>query len=419
MRTGLARRGLLSRGEPAGFFLAALSEDRSIPVHSCTSEDGRPGYQWGNQTCYPYAPNNDAARREAKRRAFLQGAAITAAQGRRTAPKKEPAPLLFAKEFTPVFRPQAETDLVLLAKIQTMSLEPVDAEAVYIVPGHLANDQYDRSFERFPLAYLQRFAETIPGKSLLAGHDRSQLPLGRWIEGRVEPDSAGVQHLAAPFYVDAASDVARRLRMGIAKHLSISFRAAGRTCDLCGQSYDMPGKCEHVKGETYDGKVCTVTYSGDPAKVEAVEGSLVWLGCQHGAQTVRGKAWLPGAGLALFPGGEEETMETGELADLKQQAADGAAYHGYLQAEIARKLSAAAGKAEERDMILKTLEGANLKTLQDWDKYAQDRFDEKFPPQPSSKQLGEGGIPAPPQGVPPPPGRGVDPFASLRGRRED
>jgi len=342
--------------------------------------------------------------------------------------------LLFAKEFTPVFRPQADPDPVLLAKINSMSLEPVEAEAVYIVPGHLANDQYDRAYERFPLAYLQRFAETIPGKSLLAGHDRSQLPLGRWIEGRVEPDAAGVQQLAAPFYVDAASDVARRLRMGIAKHLSISFKAAGRTCDLCGQSYDPPTKCDHVKGEAYDGTICTVTYSGDPAKVEAVEGSLVWLGCQHGAQTVRGKAWLPGAGLALFPGREEETMENdervlelqaevetlkSELADLKMQAADGAAYHGYLQAEIARKLSAASGKAGEAEVILKTLEGANLETLKAWDKVAQERFDEKFPPTPVSKQLGEGGTPVPPQGVPPPPGRGMDPFASLRGRRED
>ncbi len=43
-----------------------------MPVHAC-SLDGKPGYSWGNQKCYTYAPGDEAGRKEAKRRAILQG----------------------------------------------------------------------------------------------------------------------------------------------------------------------------------------------------------------------------------------------------------------------------------------------------------------------------------------------------------
>lgn len=46
-----------------------------IPVHECI-EDGKPGYQWGEQTCYTYVSGNESSRNEAKRRAHIQGYAI-------------------------------------------------------------------------------------------------------------------------------------------------------------------------------------------------------------------------------------------------------------------------------------------------------------------------------------------------------
>lgn len=51
-----------------------------MPVQPCTS-DGKPGYQYGNEGyCYTYTLNNEESRREAKYKAYLQGAAIAASQ---------------------------------------------------------------------------------------------------------------------------------------------------------------------------------------------------------------------------------------------------------------------------------------------------------------------------------------------------
>lgn len=54
-----------------------------MPVQSCRSGK-KPGYRWGgpSQTCYTYTPGNDAERREAKRKAIIQGSAIEARRGK-------------------------------------------------------------------------------------------------------------------------------------------------------------------------------------------------------------------------------------------------------------------------------------------------------------------------------------------------
>src|SRR5207253_4992428 len=90
-----------------------------------------------------------------------------------------------------------------------------------------------------------------------------------------------------PFYRAAKRRLAKGLRIGLAKDVSIRFKGAGRRCDLCDEPYD---GCPHDKGHEYDGKLCTVTYSGDPQRYEALEGSLVWLACQRGAEVVGAKA---------------------------------------------------------------------------------------------------------------------------------
>jgi hypothetical protein len=328
----------------------------------------------------------------------------------------------------------------LKSRIEALAHGPVPDEQVYVAQAKLANDQVDRSYERFPVEYLQRFAETIPGKALLPGHDQSAVPIGRWIDGAVERDTNGVHHLVARFYVAAKSDLATRLRLGIAKDVSIRFKAAGRTCDLCGEAYDGPKRCEHNKGQEYDGRVCTVTYSGDARRVEALEGSLVWLACQTGAQVTGAKAAGAFGGQVLSfegHGGEDVTREEeaalqakvaeqeDEIKRLKlfeAKAKDGDAYQAMLKTQIAKNMAAVKGTPHDAEhpnpeigMVLKTLEGANTDTLLAWDKLWQEQFDQKFPSGPQSKQLGEGAVQAP-MGVPgdrPP--LAFDPHASLKG----
>ena len=66
-----------------------------------------------------------------------------------------------------------------LALIRRFAQRDVKAEEVWTGRQSLANDQYDRAHERFPVEYLERFAETLPGKAVMGGHDYDTLPLDR------------------------------------------------------------------------------------------------------------------------------------------------------------------------------------------------------------------------------------------------
>lgn len=58
-----------------------------MPVVSCT-EDGKPGYKWGEGGhCYTYTAGNEASRKAAKRKAHIQGAAIEGSKARGGKPR--------------------------------------------------------------------------------------------------------------------------------------------------------------------------------------------------------------------------------------------------------------------------------------------------------------------------------------------
>ena len=47
-----------------------------MPVQTC-SEDGKPGYQYGDEgKCYTYTAGDEQQRTEAKRKAHVQGVAV-------------------------------------------------------------------------------------------------------------------------------------------------------------------------------------------------------------------------------------------------------------------------------------------------------------------------------------------------------
>jgi hypothetical protein len=320
-----------------------------------------------------------------------------------------------------------------LTVINKMAQEPVAAEQVYLGRALLANDQVDRSAERFPISYLERFAQTLPGKPVLAAHDKRSVPHGRWIGASIaKDDSSGVVHLVADFFLDNESEIARLVRIGVAKEVSIGFLSAGRTCDLDGEPIDGPYACGHKAGGMYDGRRCTVTYSGDVSRVEAFEGSFVGVGAQYGAEAIAAKAFMPGAGVVHQI--LEETMETKELEErikvlteenttlkesamkaavLEARAKDGEQYLTDLKAEIARKLGVL---EEDPGPELKLLENANLETLKAWDERLVKRIDVKFPPTGVAKVLGNGpgfAVPAEGPGSAPPPAE-FDPHRSLK-----
>ncbi len=241
-----------------------------------------------------------------------------------------------------------ESDLGLIQGLAERGAT-ITAEDVLIGSAKLAHDQYDRSSERFTPEYLQRFAETLPGKALLEGHDYSKSPQGRWYDANVQQDANGTA-LVAKFYVKAKSAIAEDIRLGIAKDVSIGFKPDKLICDMCNEPvWGAKSDCSHFPGQEYDGKLATATYGGDIRKVEALEGSLVWLGCQPGAQVMGQSSPLYERKMALAQAAAQgDDMELKEaLAEIERLKAELTAagkfqktaeqYEAHLRSEIARK----------------------------------------------------------------------------------
>lgn len=209
-------------------------------------------------------------------------------------------------------RGEMPTSLVKVLQVRTKLVEPTEEqyerikpyllrdfprEDLYIRQMELANDQYDRSFERFDLGHLRRFADTIVGKSVLIGHEYGAAPVGRFFQASVGEGSNGWQWVMPWFYMPISEGNALsrdNIDSGVWSYVSIgaSVDYSGLICDICGGRYypwtsdDTEARCPHIVGETYEGRVCRTTWTAersDMSQVEAVEGSIVYLGCQYDA----------------------------------------------------------------------------------------------------------------------------------------
>jgi hypothetical protein len=213
--------------------------------------------------------------------------------------------------------------------------QPVKAEDVHARRMLLCHNHYDRTYERFPEEYLQRFAETLPGKSMLGNHNSmSMMPLGRFflstvtakreqiavpkrgryrrraedgadVSAPVAADSKGadivpgfeselrqVKYLDSTFFFANTPEnegLRSNIDLGVYRHVSIGYRFDDLICDVCKKSYF--GECRHILGmemapEEEGGQmvVVTGTYGGDAQMAEAREGSIVYLGAQPNAR---------------------------------------------------------------------------------------------------------------------------------------
>lgn len=302
-----------------------------------------------------------------------------------------------------------------LALINRFALTPLTEDAVYVRRMRLANDRVDRDFERFPLSYLQRFAETIPGKSVLIGHDQGSAPLGLFFKASVE-EYNGASYVVPSFYmVKTGQNEHDRAQIegGVYRYASIGFRFDSLICDLCGKDY-YGGECPHLLGEEYDGRTATATYGGDLRKVEALEGSIVFLGAQYGAEISKWTENLgvkvPAKPLVAKIEEDKETMELKEQVDrltaenneliekvlaLESQLAvlvplseDGMTYRVDLLEE-GKRLAKLVGQEESYAPVFEVLKDAPAAQLKAVVGNLQKLWDEKFPPKISVEEAAE------------------------------
>ncbi len=272
----------------------------------------------------------------------------------------------------------APADLELIN--QRYALRPLTAEEVYVRRIALCNDQVDRTFERFPVTYLKRFSETLPGKPLLAHHDKQQFPLGRFFRAEVKtsdelglPPSADGRPsswLVCWVYLvktPGNEEVRRQIDAGVYSHVSIGYRWADLTCDLCGRSY-FRSECPHVIGQQYESHTCTATYSGVEERVEAFEGSLVYLGAQYGAVITKSDNRRE----------EKATLSHRKEGGEDVLAAEGREYRSELRAEILR-LGRCLHSGIEAETLLEALGDVGAPRLRELLSDYRKRFDGVFP----------------------------------------
>jgi hypothetical protein len=257
-----------------------------------------------------------------------------------------------------------------------------------------------------------------------------------------DPSSGTTHWLIARYYMlrsEATAELRRQIDAGVYSYVSIGFRGGAPRCDLC--SAPFAGDCPHWPGRVYatpaGDRVCTLTWEDPDGSAEAVEGSLVWLGAQIGAQHV--KSWRDsafttetrrarrkahGEGLeeqqpcttAVPPctspcppclRGENPRKEDGmqqdlpqaqeriaqlerEMAEYRERAAeaarleplarDGERYRADLVAEITR-LAGLVGAAKEATFLCESLTAAGAERLKELKAEYERRVEEKLPPQ--------------------------------------
>ena len=299
----------------------------------------------------------------------------------------------------------------MLAKINRYALTPLAAEQVFVRKFLMAHNCIDRDEECFPVDMLDQFAATMPGKSLLTGHNRRELPCGKFFEASTEvmsreqfksmtdidprlPDGTDQCKVmwAWSYMVKTPSneDLTLQIDGGVCDHCSIGFAAA-----------DLRAVRETPSGPT--------KYYEYVSPGEALEGSLVWLGAQPGATAQKAfdknreteggtdmKILIAGLG-SLF--GKSLAVDTSEEAllseiktalgakdakikELEPQAADGVAYRTDLIADTV-KFAALIGEVaddekskKDEEEFLKSVPIGRLKAQRD--KF-ETRAREKFP----------------------------------------
>lgn len=182
-----------------------------------------------------------------------------------------------------------------LAKINKFTLEPLEADKVFIFKvAACDNELDDRNYEPFNLRALKDLKRLYVGKTVIKDHSRrADNQIARVYDAELVSDSVKVTGAGEVFttlilkcYMVKTSrnaDLITEIKAGIKKEVSTGTRAKKMICSICGTD-NMKTYCPHMWGREYDGKTCYFTLDG--AK-DALELSFVAVPAQPRAGAVK------------------------------------------------------------------------------------------------------------------------------------
>ena len=257
-----------------------------------------------------------------------------------------------------------------LEQINRFAKAELTAEQVYTFGVRLCDNEVDRDFERFDEEALSVLGDLFVGKSGIFDHQWSaQGQTARIYRTELIREPAvktaagdGYCYLKGWAYLlrsEKNKDRIEEIEAGIKKEVSVGCSMGRSICSICGAE---SGSCEHIKGRSYNGKLC---YAELREPKDAYEWSFVAVPAQRRAGVM--KRYAPG---------EVEADEK-----LRKEAALGRKYLDALRKEVVR-LALVADEDLDGPVfegIAKKLEEPELLELK---RAYEARAQERFPAQP-------------------------------------
>ena len=258
-----------------------------------------------------------------------------------------------------------------LAYINQFAKTELTEEQVYVFSVRLCDNEVDRDFERFDTTALERLGELFVGKSGIFDHQWSAKGQTARIyrtevvreESMVTAAGDGYCWLKGWAYLlrtEKNQDLIAEIEGGIKKEVSVGCSMGRSVCSICGAEN---GASSHIRGETYDGRLC-FTELRDPQ--DAYEWSFVAVPAQRNAGVLK----------HFGQNGDGSAM-------LEKQAALGRKYLAELRREVTR-LAMLTDDGLDGKVFAKAVSRLDEPELQELKEAYEARMTKKFP---SASQL--------------------------------
>jgi hypothetical protein len=181
-----------------------------------------------------------------------------------------------------------------LSKINKYTRREFTADEIYTFSVVLCDNEIDRDNERFTTQALNKLSELFLGKTGIFNHSmQTQNQKARIYDCCVEEDDSRITkagekycRLVAKAYLpkcDRNNDFILELESGIKKEVSVGCAVGSVSCSICGADL-RSGGCHHIKGKSYNGKICCAVLS-EPT--DAYEWSFVAVPAQREAGVIK------------------------------------------------------------------------------------------------------------------------------------
>lgn len=181
-----------------------------------------------------------------------------------------------------------------LELINKYTRKPLSKDEVYTFSVVLCDNDVDRDCECFTVDTLEQLAEMFVGVTGIYDHEPSaKNQVARiydcrceYVEGKKTELGEDYVRLVAKAYMpicDSTSEIISMLDSGIRKEVSVGCGIEKCTCSVCGS--DMRHhSCNHIKGESYEGRICCGVLS---SPTDAYEWSFTAVPAQRKAGVIK------------------------------------------------------------------------------------------------------------------------------------